>query len=201
MKLNKLFFKVFAGVLWEWVVIPVLFFIFLPDGKRFQFLFPSNNFLRYTIGILFFIPSFFLTLFSCLHLHRKGKGTIMPQNPPKKLVNDGVYKYCRNPMYLGYSFLFASFSFFLKNLSFLFISIGVIVFIFFYSKFYEEKVLYKRFGEEYLEYKRKTSFIIPFKRKIFGKNFFSFLFIYSDVLFLFLLFYVLKVTFTIIYSI
>jgi len=168
---------------------------FFTRWEKFSIFISSNNFLRYALSILFFIPAFFLTLYSCFHLHRKGKGTIMPQNPPEKLVNDGIYKYCRNPMYLGYTFLFASFSFFLRNLPFLFVSIGVIVFIFFYSKFYEEKVLYERFGKGYLEYKRKTSFIIPFERKIFGKNFFSFLFIRM------FFFYVLKVTFTIIYSI
>lgn len=133
MRKYNLFWKVFAGVLWEWVLIPLFFFLLLPDGKNYKFLFPPDNF-SHLFAFLFFLPAFFLTIFSCFHLHRRGKGTIMPQNPPRELVCDGLYCYCRNPMYLGYSYLFASFAFFFKNIFFLFISIGVIIFILFYAK-------------------------------------------------------------------
>lgn len=197
MKIDKEFWRVFAGAVWEWVIIPVLFFILLPAGKEFYYIFPSNI-LRFLIGILFFLPAFYITISSCVHLHKKGEGTIMPQNPPKKLVCEGIYCYTRNPMYLGYSFLYASFSFFFKNIYFLFLSIGIIFFIFIYAKTYEEKILFKRFGEEYLIYKKKTPFLIPFSKKIFRKNFLSFLFIFSDILFFFLLFYIFHTCFVLI---
>jgi len=32
-----------------------------------------------------------------------GKGTLVPVGPPKKLVVDGVYRYVRNPMIIGFN--------------------------------------------------------------------------------------------------
>jgi len=191
MKINKKFWMVFSGAIWEWLIIPFSFFILLPKGENFYYIFPPD-FLRFLIGILFFIPAFYITISSCTYLHRKGEGTIMPQSPPKKLVCEGIYYYTRNPMYLGYTFLYASFSFFFKNIYFLFLSVGVILFIFIYAKCYEEKVLFKRFGNQYLLYKKTTPFLIPLSKKIFKKDLFSLLFIFSDILFLFLLFYFLS---------
>ena len=84
MRIDKKFWMVFGGALWEWGIIPVTFFILLPKGKNFYYIFPSD-FLRFLIGTLFFIPAFYITIFSCSHLHRKGEGTIMPQRPLKNL--------------------------------------------------------------------------------------------------------------------
>ena len=32
---------------------------------------------------------------------RKGRGTLAPVDPPRKLVAVGLYRYVRNPMYVG----------------------------------------------------------------------------------------------------
>lgn len=41
-------------------------------------------------------------LFSCIiSFARKGRGTLSPVDPTKKLVVEGLYRFSRNPMYVG----------------------------------------------------------------------------------------------------
>lgn len=43
-----------------------------------------------------------LVLLICVHsFHVRGRGTLAPWDPPQKLVRDGLYRYSRNPMYVG----------------------------------------------------------------------------------------------------
>ncbi|MCL5408439.1 MAG: hypothetical protein M1135_00205 [Candidatus Omnitrophica bacterium] len=161
MKKTQLFFLVSLGVIWEWIIIPIFFFLYLPKGKNLSFIFPHNEIVNFILGIIFLIPGFFFTITSFIALHQRG--TMLPNFPPENLIINGVYKYCRNPMYLGYSFLFVGSAFLLKDISYLFISIGIILFIFLYAKLYEEKELILRFGESYLNYKKSVPFIFPFK--------------------------------------
>lgn len=155
--------NVSLGVLWEWVIIPFLFYFYLPKGQNFYYLFPESFLIRLIVFLIYLFSGLYFTLFSCFCLHKIGNGTILTIDPPRKLVKDGVYNYCRNPMYLGYSFLFFSFGFLLRNISFLFISSGVIIFILVYSKLIEEKKLMKRFGEEYFLYKKEVPFIFSLR--------------------------------------
>lgn len=179
-------FNIFLGILWEWVIIPILFYVFLPKGEKFQLLFPIKISIRILVSLIYLFFGLYFTLYSCSCLHRFGRGTIMPNDPPQILVKEGIYSYCRNPMYLGYSFLFFSFGFLLKNVYFIFLSIGVIIFIFFYSKLIEEKVVLKRFGDEYLTYKKEIPFIVSFRKH---KNF---LYNFSTYLFLYVIFFVIR---------
>ncbi|RPJ17098.1 MAG: isoprenylcysteine carboxylmethyltransferase family protein [Desulfobacteraceae bacterium] len=81
-----------------------------------------------------------------------GKGTPAPIDPPKELVVQGLYRYVRNPMYigilsilLGEALLFALWRLF---------EYAAIVFslFYFFVLFYEEPVLKRKFGESYREY-------------------------------------------------
>ncbi len=163
MKKIKFFFLMVSGIFWEWIAIPILFYFIFRNRKIGEDLFPSNRFFLFSTFAIYFVSGMSLTILSFLSLHKKGKGTIMPLIPTKKLVNENVYFYCRNPMYLGYSFLYFAFSFLLKNIWFSFISIGIFLFIFVLAKIFEEKKLYERFGNEYLQYKKSTPFIFPVK--------------------------------------
>ncbi|MFN4227971.1 MAG: methyltransferase family protein [Candidatus Ratteibacteria bacterium] len=179
-------FNVFLGVLWEWILLPILFYFFLPKDEKYFFLFPESIFIRILVFLIYLLYGLYFTFHSCWALHRIGKGTILPNDPPEKLVKDSVYSFCRNPMYLGYSFLFFAFGFLMRNISFLFLSVGVVIFIYIYSKLIEEKVLLKRFGNEYLVYKSQTPFIISFVRH---KNIF---YTFSTFLFLVILSLVIR---------
>ena len=90
-----------------------------------------------------------------------GKGTPAPFDPPKELVVRGLYRYVRNPMYvgivsilLGEALLFASWSLFAYTaFAFIFYSLVVVL--------YEEPALRHKFGESYREYCKRVRRWIP----------------------------------------
>jgi protein-S-isoprenylcysteine O-methyltransferase Ste14 len=91
----------------------------------------------------------------------QGRGTPAPIDPPKKVVQRGLYKYTRNPMYisillvlLGESLVFQS-RFLLEYA----VIVAAIVHLFVY--FYEEPTLTKRMGASYAEYQKEVPRWIP----------------------------------------
>jgi protein-S-isoprenylcysteine O-methyltransferase Ste14 len=90
-----------------------------------------------------------------------GRGTLAPIDPPKNLVVSGLYRYVRNPMYvgvllvlLGEALLFASVSLLIYAAAFF---VGAHLFI----VLYEEPTLRRRFGESYERYTRTVQRWLP----------------------------------------
>ena len=88
----------------------------------------------------------------------KSKTTVNPVKFTKvsKLVTTGIFKYSRNPMYLGMIFVIISTSIFYLNY---YSILTPFIFYFWINRFQikrEEIFLAKKFGKEYLSYKSKT---------------------------------------------
>jgi protein-S-isoprenylcysteine O-methyltransferase Ste14 len=92
---------------------------------------------------------------------RVGRGTPVPIEPPKHLVITGLYRYCRNPIYLGHmAFLFG-----------LFLYRGELLLLFYAGHYclaahawvvwLEEPGLRHRFGEPYVRYMQEVPRWIP----------------------------------------
>lgn len=77
------------------------------------------------------------------------------------LVTDGIYKVCRNPMYLGNILLILGFGLFANSL--LFTLIFFPLFIIFYMSIItaEEDFLFKKFNQQFIDYKSTSNLIIP----------------------------------------
>ena len=121
-------------------------------------LFPNHH------GIILDVFSALLLIFgiiiirSAFLLFKNHKTTINPLNLTKTslIVNTGVFKYTRNPMYLGMVFILLSVA-----LKFNIYGGLIVIFIFFsfITKFQiipEETILERLFGKEFIEYKKKT---------------------------------------------
>src|SRR5713101_5396584 len=82
----------------------------------------------------------------------KGLGTPAPVFPTKHLVITGLYRYVRNPMYVGVIAVIAGQGLLFGNLRVLLC--GVLVWLAFslFVMGYEEPVLRKTFGDEYREF-------------------------------------------------
>lgn len=90
-----------------------------------------------------------------------GKGTPAVFDPPKRLVVRGLYKFVRNPMYVGIlSSLFGE-AWFLAS-SYLFCYAAAVMALFHsFVIFYEEPKLTKKFGDEYRQYRAQVPRWLP----------------------------------------
>src|SRR5262249_18555716 len=88
-------------------------------------------------GILWCIWEFF----------SRGKGTLAPVEPPKLLVIDGLYKYVRNPMYVGVLTILIGEAIFFLSLSVLIEAVIFFVSVQVFLGCYEEPLLGRQFGK------------------------------------------------------
>ena len=104
------------------------------------------------------IISGIIVLASAVVLFKKNKTTVTPLNPSKstKLVTGGIYKYSRNPMYLGLSFLLSGLSILVNPIGgFIFIPL-FIIYLNFFQIIPEENAMTDLFEKEFLEYKKSV---------------------------------------------
>lgn len=81
-----------------------------------------------------------------------GKGTPAPVDPPQQLVSAGLYKYSRNPIYLGYFAVILGQFLLLGHFLLLIYFLLSLIVVNIYIIFFEEKTLTQRFGKKYQEY-------------------------------------------------
>lgn len=89
---------------------------------------------------------------------RRAGTTVNPTRPQStsSLVNSGIYRYSRNPMYLGFLLALLGWAAFLANLLAL---APVAAFVAYMDRFQilpEERALTARFGDEFIAYTRKV---------------------------------------------
>ncbi len=94
-----------------------------------------------------------------------GKGTPIPSDPPKTLVVQGLYRYMRNPMYVGVLFLLIGEAIFFASLVLTFYAVIVFVWFHVFVVFYEEPTLRKKFGDSYRKYCESVPRWIPRGKK------------------------------------
>lgn len=116
-------------------------------------------------GWLFIVAGWLFALWSIYVQFTIGRGTPVPLMATQKLIVQGPYIYCRNPMSLGSIVLYWGVAILLGSLAALILVVLGAAWLLIYIKRIEEKELEARFGQEYLEYKKRTPFIIPRFRK------------------------------------
>ena len=131
------------------LVISIFFSSKKIDLIHIPFQLPISIFIL-SVGILIFINPVLQFI--------KSKTTINPikLEETNKLVTSGIFKYSRNPMYLGMLMIIISTSIFYLNI---YSILTPFLFILWINKFQikrEEVFLTKKFGKEYLSYKNKT---------------------------------------------
>ena len=113
--------------------------------------------LRNTVAIVIFVVGFGVGLSGVLTI-RRARTTISPIKPEAatSLVTSGVYRFTRNPMYLGLTFALLAWAVFLSSAYAL---VGIVGFVLYINRFQiapEERVLSKLFGPAFAEYQSKV---------------------------------------------
>lgn len=104
-----------------------------------------------TLGGLFLIGP-------AVHSFRRSKTSLSPFNPASAstLTTSGVYRFSRNPMYLGLLLLLLAWAVYLSSAYSLVLCAG---FVFWLNRFQiapEERALESRFGPDYIAYKERV---------------------------------------------
>jgi protein-S-isoprenylcysteine O-methyltransferase Ste14 len=145
-----MFFKTLTAflVLPGFVAGVVPYLLFLADPWRGK---------GYTLGMLVMTAGLFLLFWCVRDFYMSGKGTLAPWSPPKHLVMVGLYRFCRNPMYVGVLVLVGGWALFAAS-PLLVCYLVVLIFGFHFRVIlYEEPQLTKLFGAEWESY----SFTVP----------------------------------------
>lgn len=90
---------------------------------------------------------------------KRADTTIDPKRPSgaSALVSSGIYRFSRNPMYLGVLLILAGWAVYLGNL--LSAGLGLVIFVVYITRFQiipEERLLQEKFGTAFLAYKAKV---------------------------------------------
>jgi protein-S-isoprenylcysteine O-methyltransferase Ste14 len=133
------------------ILIAILFQIALHKLLPIMIIFEK----MYWIGIVMGFLGFFISTGSTL-LFRINKTTMIPFQDSSFLITNGIYKYTRNPMYLGMLFIQFGIAIYFGSISpfiipFLFIPIMNSRII-----QHEELMLEKQFGESYMIFKNSV---------------------------------------------
>lgn len=107
------------------------------------------------LGLLIFVIGLIILIACIIQLAVEGKGTLSPADPTKNLVIKGLYKYSRNPMYMGVVLMLIGESLVVQVLQLWIYSGFVLLGFHLFILFHEEPRLTRDFGDNYLKY-RKT---------------------------------------------
>ena len=127
-------------------------------SKDYILIFYLHPHLQNTLSILFLIIGFLIIL-SATKEFKKSNTTVNPMKPETStsLVTSGIFKYTRNPMYLGLSSILLASCFYFSSL------LGIIVYVPFFILYItvfqiipEEEVMKSLFNNEYLDYCSKV---------------------------------------------
>jgi protein-S-isoprenylcysteine O-methyltransferase Ste14 len=124
----------------------------------FHFIFPIKRIIPHPanfIGIAIVAIGIAMTLFVNLLLLKNGT-SIKPYESPSLLVTSGLFKFSRNPLYLGMVIALFGVSIFLGSISPFIFSILFIIIVDRYFIPIEEEKLERNFGKEFNEYKKKV---------------------------------------------
>ena len=92
-----------------------------------------------------------------------GRGTPAPVDPPRELVVRGLYRYVRNPMYVGVLSILLGEALFFRSTALLIYAAGFLLTVHLFVLLYEEPVLRRKFGESYQRYCRTVNRWLPRK--------------------------------------
>jgi len=139
----------------------ILLVIFLGVWISDSFIFHYSTFLQDTVPNYIRVGIAGIVLLSGWYLARNGmKAVFGTKREQPGLINEGVFRIVRHPIYLGAILFYL-------GASLITISIASVAFLPIIIAFYivicryEEGILAEAFGKDYLEYKKKTGMLLP----------------------------------------
>lgn len=125
-------------------------------GTQFDFAVaqPFNSF-QYG-ALLIFVAGFVIMMACIFRFAFEGKGTLSPADETKQLVIGGLYRYSRNPMYIGVMLILIGETLFTLSSSLAIYSSIIFICFNLFIMLHEEPRLQKDFGDQYGQYRKKV---------------------------------------------
>lgn len=162
---KQIFKSQIEAVLLYWVIVPGVV-VLLGMGVDSVFGFKAPEFalnVRTIVAVVLFFVGLFFIFKSMRDFEFYGEGTPNPLMPPKRLVTQGVYSLCRNPMFFGYDLAALGVLLLWGSPGALAVSYPLFIFLqVLFLKKKEEPSLQRRYGREFTEYCSKVPFLLPF---------------------------------------
>jgi protein-S-isoprenylcysteine O-methyltransferase Ste14 len=108
------------------------------------------------VGIIFLVIGISIYSWTVWEFATFGRGTTLPIDPPKRLVVKGVYRYTRNPMYLGVMLVILGWAVLYAEWQIMIYAIGVGIVIHLFVVLYEEPKLTELFWDDYTTYRQSV---------------------------------------------
>jgi protein-S-isoprenylcysteine O-methyltransferase Ste14 len=113
------------------------------------------------VGLLMILGGVIPLADSVARFVREGQGTPEPLHPTEYLVVSGLYRYVRNPMYLGVLTMIFGQAVFLANRHIAIYGACAAAVMHLFVALYEEPTLQKKYGPEYTDYREQVGRWIP----------------------------------------
>ena len=140
-------------------IAPPLLFVFpIIVCRVLEWLVPTtlvNGATRWILGALIFLAGIVLNIGGFITQKRAGTDPI-PFNPSTRIVAHGLYRFTRNPMYIGFALWTLAAAILVNSIwTLLAVPIGLVLVDQLVVR-REERYLERKFGDEYLSYKRRV---------------------------------------------
>lgn len=112
--------------------------------------------LSFVLGALTFLIGLIILITCIISFARDGKGTLSPADPTTHLVAEGLYRYSRNPMYVGVMLILLGEAIAISSQTLFMYSAFILLLFHLYVTFFEEPRLRKDFGDDYTRYCREV---------------------------------------------
>lgn len=135
------------------VVVPGTFGVYIPMAiARGTGAHASGVGLFWLFGFTLLMLGSLIYLICVMEFAVRGRGTPAPMDAPRHLVVTGLYRYVRNPMYVGVLAVVLGWTFLARSLELLGYAALLALFFHAFIRLYEEPTLWKKFGAEYEQY-------------------------------------------------
>lgn len=131
-------------------------FPYLLLRSDYQAFWPETWAFRQLTGAGLFAFGFVILIVCIVRFATEGRGTLSPVDPTKKLVVKGLYRFSRNPMYVGVTSMLAGEILFWPSLKLAVYAAFVFAAFNLFIYFHEEPRLRRDFGADYEEYCRRV---------------------------------------------
>jgi protein-S-isoprenylcysteine O-methyltransferase Ste14 len=117
---------------------------------------PKAGLLLSVLGALMVVAGWTVLLICAREFATAGRGTPAPYDPPRSLVTTGLYRFTRNPMYVGVATAIFGQALWFHSRDATIYGIAMALAFHVAILIYEEPRLTRVFGQQYLDYKKRV---------------------------------------------